>query len=271
MASLQWIGTHCYLYFEEFQADRYEIVERTISSGVGKCYYAGYNSARMGMTNVVRINSIGMGRKIFIIIICSFPGYFIYGQDSTSSAAPVKEKKWEFNATANLYFLKDDFFVLPIATADRGRLHLEARYNYEDRNTTSLWAGMNFNTGKEFTLDATIMAGVIFGNTDGVAPGVELTMAYKRFEWYTEGEFYINTKDINQNYFYFWTDLTYAPTEWLNFGISGQRTRLYQTSVDIQRGIQASFNFKNATLTGYWYNIGKGSSSFVILGLGYSF
>jgi hypothetical protein len=212
-----------------------------------------------------------MGKKIFMITISFFTSYIIYGQDSTSFVEPVKGKKWEFNASAYLYFIKDDFFILPVVKADRGRLHLEARYNYEDRNTTSLWTGLNFHAGKAFTLDATIMAGVIFGNTDGVAPGLELAMEYNRFEWYTEGEFYINTKDINENYAYFWTDLTYSPTDMLSFGISGQRTRLYQTSVDIQRGILASFNYKKANITTYWYNIGKGSSSFVILGLGYSF
>jgi hypothetical protein len=206
---------------------------------------------------------------IFIGVILIWLGG--HAQDSTHTIEPPAEKKWAFNATANLYFLKDDFFVLPVAKADRGRLHLEARYNYEDRKTTSLWVGMNFHFGQEFTFDATTMAGVIFGNTDGVAPGIELTMAYKRFELYAEGEYYISTEDINLNYGYLWTDLTYSPTDWLSVGISGQRTRLYQTSVDIQRGLLASFSYKNANLTGYWYNIGMGSSSFAILSLGYSF
>ena len=194
-----------------------------------------------------------------------------YGQDSTRAVENQTEKKWAFSATANFYFLKDDFFVLPVATADKGRLHLEARYNYEDRNTTSLWVGMNFHFGNNFTLDATPMASVIFGNSDGVAPGLELTMAYKRFELYGEGEYFISTEDINLNYGYLWTDFTYSPTDWFSFGLSGQRTRLYRTDLDVQRGVIASFAYKNAELSGYWYNIGQGSSSFAIISLGYHF
>jgi hypothetical protein len=209
--------------------------------------------------------------KVFSLIIMFLPACFVYGQEATPTESPVKEKKWSFNATANLYFLKDDFFVLPVAKADRGRLHLEARYNYEDRNTASMWVGMNFHTGEEFTVDVTPMAGLIIGNTDGIAPGIELTLGYKRFEWYAEGEYYISYEDINLNYAYLWSDLTYSPTDWLSFGLSAQRTRLYQTGVDVQRGLLASFTYKKVNLSTYWYNIGQGSSSFVILGLGYDF
>lgn len=210
-------------------------------------------------------------KKIFIFITIGLFACPAYSQESLPAEEGKPEKKWAFDAAVNLYFLNDDFFVLPVMKADRGRLHLEGRYNYEDRNTASFWVGMNFHFGNEFTLDATPMAGVIFGNTDGVAPGLELTMAYKRFELYSEGEIYLSTQDINLNYAYMWTDFTYAPTDWLSLGISGQRTRLYNTSVDVQRGIMASFYYKNASLTGYWYNIGMGSSSFAILTLGYSF
>lgn len=212
-----------------------------------------------------------MHRKVFSLFIMFLPGCFIYGQETTLPESPEKERKWAFSATANLYFIKDDFFVLPIVTADRGRLHLEGRYNYEDRNTASMWVGMNFHAGEVFTLDATPMAGLIIGNTDGVAPGLELTFGYKRFELYMEGEYYISTEDINLNYWYLWSDMTYSPTDWFSFGISGQRTRLYQNGIDIQRGLLASFTYKKANLATYWYNIGKGSSSFVILSLGYSF
>ncbi|WP_410961830.1 hypothetical protein, partial [Salmonella sp. SAL4359] len=56
---------------------------------------------------------------------------------------------WEFNADVNFYFIPDDFFVLPVFKADKNRLHLEARYNYEDRETFSAWAGYNFSGGKK--------------------------------------------------------------------------------------------------------------------------
>ena len=193
------------------------------------------------------------------------------GQEWKKPVDSLPPHKWEFDATANLIFLKNDFIFLPIATADRGQLHLEGRYNYEDINTTSLWTGVNFHFGEINTLDLTPMAGVVFGNSNGVAPGMRLTFAHKRFELYSEGEYFISLDDVSLNFFYFWTDLSYSPSDWFSFGISGQRTHMYHNSVDIQHGIFSTFNYKKANLTGYWYNIGQGSSSFVILSLGYTF
>jgi hypothetical protein len=58
--------------------------------------------------------------------------------------------------------------------------------------------------------------------------------------------------------------LTYSPTDWLWLGISGQRTRLYQTDLDIQRGIIVGAGFKNIELTTYSYNIGFDDPFFII-------
>ncbi len=58
-------------------------------------------------------------------------------------------------------------------------LHLEARYNYEGIDTGSVWVGWNFGFGDELRLDATLMAGGIFGDFNGAAPGYELTIAWK--------------------------------------------------------------------------------------------
>jgi len=43
----------------------------------------------------------------------------------------------------------EDGYVSPIVAADHGWLHLEARYNYENLRTGSLWAGYNFSAGQE--------------------------------------------------------------------------------------------------------------------------
>ena len=63
----------------------------------------------------------------------------------------------------------------PTVTADHGALHLEGRYNYEAFETGSAWVGWNFGVGEKLRLDATLMAGGVFGDTRGVAPGYHLT------------------------------------------------------------------------------------------------
>ncbi|MGH7492218.1 MAG: hypothetical protein ACREOO_07470 [bacterium] len=97
------------------------------------------------------------------------------GAPSASAALHV----WSFYASGYAYFVPDDQdYLAPIFTADRGRLHLEARYNYEDLETGSVFLGWNFSVGDELSLEATPMIAGIFGNTAGIAPGYKFTLGY---------------------------------------------------------------------------------------------
>jgi hypothetical protein len=81
----------------------------------------------------------------------------------------------------------DQSYFTPMFTADHKWLHLEARYNYEDQETASLWAGYNLRFGEKLTLEMTPMFGVVFGNTTGVAPGYEISLTWKRLNLSTQG------------------------------------------------------------------------------------
>ena len=74
----------------------------------------------------------------------------------------------------------------PTITADRRWLHLEARYNYEDLDTASVWVGYNFSVGEKLSLDITPMLGGVFGNTTGIAPGLRGSLKWWRLELYGE-------------------------------------------------------------------------------------
>jgi len=176
---------------------------------------------------------------------------FSYAQDSPI----LTEKKWNFSADANFYFIPDDFFVLPVFKADKHKLHVEARYNYEDRETFSAWAGYNFMGGKKVEYTITPMLGGVVGLSNGIAPGLEFTITYKGFEWYAESEYLFEVESNENNFYYMWSDITYSPNDWLWFGISGQRTRLYQTDLDIQRGLLIGAELKKWQFTAYLYNL----------------
>jgi hypothetical protein len=164
------------------------------------------------------------------------------------------KKKWSVEASALFYFIPEDFFILPIIKADKNKIHLESRYNYEDRKTVSFFAGYNFSGGKKIEYTITPMLGAVLGNSDGIAPGLEMDFTSGKFELYSEMEFLFEFNDISNGYYYNWTELTYAPRDWLWVGITGQRTRLYQSSLDIQRGILAGVGLKNVALSGYMFN-----------------
>ncbi|MBL7857571.1 MAG: hypothetical protein JNM57_07770 [Cyclobacteriaceae bacterium] len=201
-------------------------------------------------------------KKILLSVLAISSCIVIHAQDTS----PVSNKAWSFGADANLYFLPDDFFILPVLKADKNKLHLEARYNYEDKETFSAWVGYNFSGGNEFSYTFTPMLGGVVGLSHGIAPGLELTLSYKKFELYSEMENLFDLSNSENNFYYNWADFTYSPKDWLWLGISAQRTRLYQTDLDIQRGLLIGGGFKNWELTGYLYNLGF-DNPFILMAL----
>lgn len=178
---------------------------------------------------------------------------------------------WSFAAAGYGYIIPhDQSYFSPTFRADRKWAHLEARYNYEDRKTGSLWFGYNVSFGEKLVLEATPMVGTIVGNTTGVAPGYLFTLSYKRLSLYSEGEFVFNTKGTTDNFFYAWNELTYTPTDWFRAGLVSQRTRAYQTPLDVQRGFFAGISHKKMDVTTYVFDAGWTDPT-VVLAIGCKF
>ena len=99
------------------------------------------------------------------------------------------EEAWSFSASATTYIVPDfQEYVQPTFTADRGWLHLEARYNYENLETGSAWIGYNFSGGEKLEWEFTPMLGGVFGDTTGIAPGYKFSLTYWKIEFSSEGE-----------------------------------------------------------------------------------
>jgi hypothetical protein len=188
---------------------------------------------------------------------------------SAQSNDSTKITDWNFNIEANFNFT-DPFFILPIITADKGHLHLEKRYNYESLKTASIWIGYNFYGGSNFNYIMTPMIGGLFGRIDGVAGGLEITLNYYEFQFFSEMEYVFDFESSENNFFYNWTDLTYSPLDWLWCGLSTQRTKVYQLNSYFQWGPFAGVGYDNFQLTGYFYNPGSDDYYF-ILTLAYEF
>lgn len=178
---------------------------------------------------------------------------------------------WSISFSAYTYIVADEqAYIQPTLAVDHDWLHLEARYNYENRDTSSVWMGYNFSFGEDLTLELTPMLGGVFGETTGVAPGYEFTVGWKGFELYSEGEFVIDTEDSSESFFYTWSELSYSPVEWFRAGIVIQRTRAYETDFDIQRGLLVGLTFDTVSFTAYVFNPDE-SDPTVVLGLSVEF
>jgi hypothetical protein len=190
-----------------------------------------------------------------------------------SGAAGAEDPRptWEFSTSLYGYDTADskDYVNLNF-TADRGRLHLEARYNYEAIDTTSVWAGANFSAGTSWVFDSTVMLGAVFGDLEGVAPGYRISLEHTWFGLASEGEYFFDTEDSEGNYFYTWTEVAGSPTEWFRAGLAVQRTRAYETDVDVQRGVFVGFTVKSFDAAAYVFNLGWDDPTYV-LALRYDF
>ena len=195
-------------------------------------------------------------------------------QATPPPAAPepeVEETGWESGLSGALYILPDEGdYVQPTFKADHGLFHFETRYNYEDRDSTSFFVGANLEFGDKVKLSLTPMVGGVAGQTDGIIPGLEADFTWGPLEAYGEAEYVFDLNDSSSKYFYMWSELSVWPTEWLRAGMVTQRTRVYQTDRDIQRGLLVGFALKKLDGTVYVFNPGS-DDHFTVVSLGVSF
>lgn len=175
--------------------------------------------------------------------------------DSMSNANDTLSSDWSFEAETYYYILPDENNTTTlIGYADYKALHLEGRYNYEDLNTGSLFCGYTFEAGKKLKFSATPMIGFVFGNTNGIAPGLEWTLTWKKLDFYSESEYVFDLETKENDFFYNWTELAVTPFNNFRTGISGNRTRLYESDLEIQKGIFAQYSFWKLTAGVHYFN-----------------
>jgi hypothetical protein len=176
-------------------------------------------------------------------------------KNETTTIAPpaVAAQKWSFDASGFLYVTPDVTYFQPSFAVDYRWLHLEARYNYEDRQTASTWVGYNFSTGERVTLEITPIVAAVFGATNGIAVGGKGRVAWRWLELYSEGEAVFSFSHEN-SFIYFWSTLTASPMDWLHLGLAAQRTRAYQTTLGIQRGFLLGLSIEHVGITAYMFN-----------------
>ena len=174
------------------------------------------------------------------------------------------DTKWEFSLSTFTFLAQHARdYANPNFTADRDWLHLEARYNYEELKTASVWLGWNFSTGKKLKFEATPMLGGVFGDITGIAPGYTITIRYKQFELSTQGEYFFDAGTSSGNFFYSWSELSASPADWLRLGIVVERTQASGFSSDVRRGPLIGFRYKEVNLTTYWLAPGSNEATFV--------
>jgi len=173
------------------------------------------------------------------------------------------ETQWEFSLSTFTYLAQHARdYTNPNFVADREWLHLETRYNYEALKTGSVWLGYNVSTGTKLRFEVTPMLGGVFKNLTGIAPGYAITISYKTIELSTQAEYFFDIARRANDFFYSWSELSAAPTDWFRMGVVIERTQASGNS-DVRRGPLIGFKYKDVDLTTYWLRPGSSEATFV--------
>lgn len=163
-------------------------------------------------------------------------------------------------------------YLVPTVFADRGPLHLEARWNYEDLDTASLFAGRTFALGGEGTfVKLTPMVGAVLGRVNGAAPGLEVEAGWGRFAYWLEAEYVLDFADSSGNYLYTWSELTFFALDWLWLGGSVQRLKPVATATALDVGPMIGVGRPERTRLGwslsfYAYGLAKPEQTYLLTG-----
>jgi len=175
---------------------------------------------------------------------------------------------WKFAAYVDAYLdPEESTYFVPTVFADHGALHLEARYNYEDFDTGSLFAGWVIRLGgTDDYVKLTPMAGVFVGGSNGVAPGLEIEARWWRLAYWFESEYTFNFEDASEDFFYTWSELNLYlfPFAWV--GGSLQRLKMVDTPREVDVGPMVGFGnvgTPHVSLSFYGYGLGTSTRWFL--------
>jgi hypothetical protein len=194
---------------------------------------------------------------LLVALVAWHAGRAAASDAADAAASPADGRAWSLSASIYGFFVPHDrSYVNPNVAADRGGLHLEGRYNYEAIETASAWVGWKLAAGEALALEITPMVGGVFGSTGGLAPGWLLSLAYRSFSLSSQGEYLFVTSGSEDDFLYIWSELDWSPLEWFRTGLAIQRTRVYQTPLEIQRGFLVGLSYRTVEVAGYVFNLG---------------
>ena len=154
--------------------------------------------------------------------------------------------------------------LVVVAPIDIRWFHVEGRYNYEALHTGSAFLGVTGRWGDSLKLTLTTMIGGTFGDLRAVVPASRLTLSWWKLDLFSETETVLDISGKTSTFFYDWTELGVSPVGWLRVGAAIQRSLVFQTSLDVQRGLFAGVGLGVLTLTAYEFNLGWISPTFVV-------
>jgi len=144
----------------------------------------------------------------------------------------------------------------------------EVRYNYEDINTVSVYAGKKFSVEEnEWSYSATPMVGGLMGAMQGAAAGANIDVSYGKLYFSSQSQYAFSMRDRMNKYFFSWSEVGFEALPWLYGGLALQQTNPYREKGVMDGGCTIGLTIKNWTIPLYVFNPFENESKFFIVGV----
>ncbi len=155
--------------------------------------------------------------------------------------------------------------LAPVAHYEtKHKWYAEARYNYEDINTFSLYAGRTFSAQRIFSWSLTPMIGGMAGKMKGGSFGLNSECSFKKFGFSSQAQYSLSAETEYDNFFYNWSELYYQPFDWVYTGIAVQHTRMYATNALVDPGVLLGFSYNQWSFPMYSFKPFAAERYFVV-------
>jgi hypothetical protein len=145
-----------------------------------------------------------------------------------------------------------------------GNWYGEARYNYDDVETFSLYAGKKFSREGDLSYSATPMIGGLVGRMNGASVGMNMEAGFQKLFFTCQSQYSFSLEDKTNKFFFNWSELGVQATDWLYGGLAMQQTNIYKTTGSFEPGCMLGVSWKNWTLPFYAFNPGNEEGYFVL-------
>lgn len=140
----------------------------------------------------------------------------------------------------------------------------EARYNYEEAQTFSIYGGRTFSRRKDLSFSITPVAGLVWGKLKGGSVGANLELDYGNLIFCSSSQYTFSPEDQRSDFFYVWSELGCQLTGNIYTGLALQQTRLLRTNWNWDPGLQIGFLINKWTFPLYIFDPMAGKRHFVL-------
>lgn len=148
--------------------------------------------------------------------------------------------------------------------------YTEARFNYEELNSLSLYVGKNFTREGKLSYSIIPLVGGVAGKFRGASTGFNAVVEYSDFFFSTQSQYTVSFYSNHSDFFFSWCELGYQPWKWFYAGLTVQQTYLQEAeSICSEPGIVVGFSMGRFTFPLYVFNP-LSNSNYFVLGLNLS-